>query len=254
MSSRRVIALTVLFFAAAVVSRDVVFMSDAYRRAYVGLPQVAQWLEQPLRWLAIVIVGLAFTGGWSARELLHRLGLRGSPHKGVTFGIVACSPMLVGALLVGLRPSSEGLLLLVFSAGVWPLAEEILYRGFAFGQLHRQGGIPWLTAAALTGVAFGLVHLGQSSVRGLPFGGVAATIALIAIGGLLYAWLYARWRFDLWIPVSTHAFMNLWWSLFGLGNSPLGGWYANVLRLLSVGLAILLTLRRTPPLNAPRPA
>jgi hypothetical protein len=36
--------------------------------------------------------------------------------------------------------------------------------------------------------------------------------------------------------------MNLWWELFGVAETALGGWIANGARLLTVALAILLTI------------
>ena len=36
--------------------------------------------------------------------------------------------------------------------------------------------------------------------------------------------------------------MNLWWEVFGVAETALGGWIANGARLLTVALAILLTI------------
>ncbi len=38
--------------------------------------------------------------------------------------------------------------------------------------------------------------------------------------------------------------MNLWWGLFTLADNPLGGWFPNLLRVLTLLLAIGLTLYR----------
>jgi len=38
--------------------------------------------------------------------------------------------------------------------------------------------------------------------------------------------------------------MNLWWEIFGIDDSALGGWIANGARLLTVTVAILLTIYR----------
>jgi membrane protease YdiL (CAAX protease family) len=91
---------------------------------------------------------------------------------------------------------------------------------------------------------FGVVHLGQASVQQLPLAGELGTVAIVSLGGILFAWLYARWGDNLWVPFGAHAFMNLWWSVFDLAESPLGGWLPNVLRGLSVVLLIVLTLKR----------
>ena len=38
--------------------------------------------------------------------------------------------------------------------------------------------------------------------------------------------------------------MNLWWELFGVADTALGGWIANGARLLTITAAILLTIYR----------
>jgi len=38
--------------------------------------------------------------------------------------------------------------------------------------------------------------------------------------------------------------MNLWWELFAVDESALGGWLANGARLTTIGIAIFLTLRQ----------
>ena len=36
--------------------------------------------------------------------------------------------------------------------------------------------------------------------------------------------------------------MNLWWEIFGVAETALGGWIANAARLATIALAILLTI------------
>jgi hypothetical protein len=38
--------------------------------------------------------------------------------------------------------------------------------------------------------------------------------------------------------------MNLWWHVFDTAESPLGGWNANLARLLTVVAAVCLTWQR----------
>jgi membrane protease YdiL (CAAX protease family) len=146
--------------------------------------------------------------------------------------------------MFGNVPKSPAYWDLLFLAGVWPLAEEIVFRGYAVGQLVRNAGLALWPAAILSGAVFGLLHLGQASIRRLPLEGEIATVLIISLGGILFAWLFVRWDFNLWVPFGLHAFMNLWWEVFDVADSPLGGWGANVARLLTVVLAICLTLQR----------
>ena len=242
--SRRLVWLTAVTFAVAVCSRALVFALPGYRELYLALPEVLRWLEQPVRWALICLVGLYFGAGVGPRAAVAELGLSRNPVRGLGFGLLATLPMLVGAAIFGRLGSEETALGLAFGAAVWPLAEEVLYRGYAFGQLHRRAGLGLWPAAITTGLLFGLVHLGQASVRGLPLAGEIGAVAVVAVGGLLFAWLYARWDFDLWVPFALHGLMNLWWGLFSLADNPLGGWLPNLLRLLTVLLAIGLTLGR----------
>lgn len=250
--SRRLLWVTAVAFGVAVSSRALVFALPGYRELYLALPEVLRWLEQPVRWTLICLVGLYLGAGVGPRAAVAELGLGRSPVRGLGFGLLATLPMLLGAVIFGRLGSEETALGLAFGAAVWPLAEEILYRGYAFGQLHRRAGLGLWPAAIATGLLFGLVHLGQASVRGLPLAGEIGTVAVVSVGGLLFAWLYARWDFDLWVPFALHGFMNLWWGLFSLADNPLGGWFPNLLRLLTVLLAIGLTLgrRRIPLLRA----
>lgn len=48
----------------------------------------------------------------------------------------------------------------------------------------------------------------------------------------------------MWIVFGLHCLMNLWWEVFGVADTALGGWIANGARLLTVALAIYLTIRK----------
>ena len=102
-----------------------------------------------------------------------------------------------------------------------------------------------MPAAVLTGAIFGLLHLAQASVQQLSLSGEIGTVLLIGVGGIFYAWLYVRWDFNLWVPFGMHMFMNGWWAVFEMADNPLGGWVPNALRLLTVGIAIAITLFRS---------
>ncbi|HEU0367828.1 MAG TPA: hypothetical protein VFR42_01375, partial [Candidatus Acidoferrum sp.] len=66
--------------------------------------------------------------------------------------------------------------------------------------------------------------------------------AVTGTGGLFDCWLYLRWNGSLWFVFRLHAFMNLWWEIFGVAETALGGWIANAARLATIGLAILFTI------------
>jgi membrane protease YdiL (CAAX protease family) len=243
-SESRKAAIVLIVFALAVMSRSLVFSWHPYKELYQSLPEVLQWLEQPVRWFLICWLGLLLVHRSSLADALRRLGLAGSASRAMLFCFIACSPMLIGPLIVGSVSSEWSLLSLLFYAGIWPLAEEILYRGYAFKQFYEGAHLGFWPSALITGLVFGLVHLGQASVQSLSLSGEIGTVAIISIGGIVYAWLFKRWEFNLWVPFGMHMFMNLWWNLFDLSDTPLGDWGANVLRLLTIVLAVILTIKR----------
>ena len=185
-----IIALVV--FAGAILSRDLLFAWSAYADLVGQLPEVLRWLEQPVRWLFFCWVGLVAAHRMKSTAMLRALGLIAPAGRALVFAFLVCSPMLIGPLLLGQFRAEISWLGLLFSAGIWPLAEEILFRGYTFAQLHRHGGFGLWSAAVLTGVLFGVLHLGQASVQQLPLAGEVGTVLLISVGGVFYAWLFVR--------------------------------------------------------------
>lgn len=240
----RSVLIAILFFSIAIISKQLLFSFAGYANAIAQLPDILRWLEQPLRWTIIVGLGLWVVHRQSVTWMIGELGLLGNLPKGLWMAFLACSPMLVVPMILGDFTASEIGLRLVFGALIWPLGEEILFRGYLFGQLVRRGWINLWVAAITTGLIFGLLHLGQAAVQSLPLSGEIGTVALVSIGGIFYAWLFAKWNYNLWVPIGMHLFMNLWWSVFDMADSPMGGWLPNVLRLATVVLAIVFTIYR----------
>lgn len=238
-----VIALT--FFLLALVSDSLLFRIDAYKALYSSLPEVLRWLEDPIRGLVFCLIGLYLALRITPWQAIRELGLRGSILTGMVVGFLATTPMLILPLLGGHIAEELIAVDLLFYCGNWPLAEEVLFRGYAFRQLHRRAGWNLWLAAIVTGVVFGACHLFNASVRQLPLGDQFGTIALISVGGILYAWVFARWDDNLWVPFAVHGLMNLWWNVFELADNPLGNWGPNIMRALTVVLLIALTINRS---------
>ncbi len=151
--------------------------------------------------------------------------------KGFALGCACTLPMLILGFLGDREPISFRLLHMTIEAG---LSEEIIYRAFAFGLMVQVFRVKLWPAAIVSGVIFGLVHfhagIGEKSI--------------IALGGVMYAWIYARSGWNLWIVIALHSMMNLWWGVFDLSSSPLGNWGATLVRVLSVGLAVYFVVFR----------
>jgi uncharacterized protein len=112
-------------------------------------------------------------------------------------------------------------------------------RGYAFGQLYRRAGWGFWPAILIPTIFFSLGHLYQAN----SIISAVAIFGVTSIGSVWFAWLYLRWD-NLWVPIALHALMNLWWYVFEVDTSALGGSLANVARVLTILLSIVLTLYR----------
>ena len=65
---------------------------------------------------------------------------------------------------------------------------------------------------------------------------------LVFFGAIFFAWLFAEWKYNLWVSIFTHTFMNLSWSIFAFDDTALGGTTANIFRALTIIIAIGFTI------------
>ncbi len=119
------------------------------------------------------------------------------------------------------------------------LVEELLYRGFLFGQLFRFAGWGFIPAALANALVFGLGHLYQAN----NFGEAIGVFAVTALGGVWFAWLYVEWNNSLWLPIAMHFLMNLSWDLFNTNLNAAGDSFTNLFRGLTIALSIYYTIR-----------
>ena len=234
---------TIIIFASALLSRTFVFKVEWYADAIGELPRALQWAEQSIRWLIFCLIGVYVALRISPWRAFREFGLAASAGTGVFVGFVATLPMLVPFIFIAKVRADVDLMFLAFTSTIWPLGEEILFRGYTFRQLHRRAGWNLWVAAAATGLLFGLVHLSQAAVQNQPMAGQLGTVAMMSSLSMLSCWVFARWDDNLWLLVSLHGFMNLWWAVFDISENPLGGSFPNLMRLASVLLIVVLTLR-----------
>jgi len=188
--------------------------------------------------VASCIAGIIGAHRVRLRAAFEELGLRGSFCRGATFSFVAALPMLLAFWLSS--PLNPKMTLLSVAVGCFlaPFAEEVLFRGYMFGQLYRRARWGFWFSAIVPSALFALGHVYQSSDP-LELLGI---FAVTGTGGLFGCWLYLRWNGSLWFVFCLHALMNLWWEIFGVAENALGGWIANAARLATIALAILLTI------------
>jgi uncharacterized protein len=124
-----------------------------------------------------------------------------------TFALLA-SAMLsfaVIAPLMGLQQNTKAmanmvqvpLLLMIITAIVAGISEEIVYRGYAIERLHFLTGRRWL-AAALAGLAFWLTHSSWGGTQ----------MIVVGFGTLIFVGLYL-WKHDLMMLMLAHLLADL---------------------------------------------
>jgi membrane protease YdiL (CAAX protease family) len=129
---------------------------------------------------------------------------------------------------------------LLFLTVLSPFIEEIEFRGFGVRQLQRETGWPFWAVVWPSALLFGYGHVehGQSLQE------MAGLFFLTGAGGVTFAWLVYRWQ-NLWVAVALHICMKLWWELFSVAKTAIGGWFPFMLQNLTMLLAIFITLYRT---------
>jgi membrane protease YdiL (CAAX protease family) len=159
---------------------------------------------------SLPVLWLAFADPIALRTF--RLSFRGVP-AGLAFGVavalfaftlyfgwLAASPLFVGVpdrvriklAEIGAGTPARFLLMAGFLALVHSLLEEYYWRWFVYGRLRHH--LPRILALVLAGVAFMGHHV---IVLGVYFPGWFCTAVLpfslaIAVGGIVWAWLYER--------------------------------------------------------------
>lgn len=192
--------------------------------------------------VAYLIIGMPIYAGvlllHPYRHFFYSLGLDQSILKGVLRSLFFTLPMFIGFAVVfefNADITLNKVLVTVIAAGFF---EELFFRGFLFGQLYRYAKLGFIPSILFGALLFAVVHLYQSQ----DFYTLVGIFAVTFLGALFFAWLYAEWDFNLWVPVCMHLFMNLSWLLFAVSDNALGGVYANVFRVLTIALAISFTV------------
>ena len=114
----------------------------------------------------------------------------------------------------------------------------MLYRGFLFRQLYRRARLGFWVSALVPSVVFAVAHLYQSD----DLMELLGIVAITGIGSIGFCWLFIKWRDNIWPIFGLHAGMNLWWEVFAVDDTGLGGWVANGARLATIIVAVLLTI------------
>ena len=170
--------------------------------------------------------------------LLGPLGLKKHVARGIGYSFIFALPMFIG-YAVGANFRIELTLKGFWLASVLAaLFEEILFRGFFFGQLFRNTRLGFIPSLLVSALIFASLHLYQSNDLNIMIGVFITTF----LGAGLFAWLFVEWDFNLWIAIGLHFFMNLSWEMFAVSDHAFGNWYANLFRVLTIAFAIIGTI------------
>lgn len=171
--------------------------------------------------------------------ILYRLGLTHGFGRGLLFGVLSTVPMFAGYAVIGSfnrETPPDHMFTFIVVAGFF---EELIFRGFVFGELFRTARWGFLPAATLTALAFGSLHLYQ----GDDLISASAAFGVTAAGSIFFSWIYVESENNLWSVIWPHTLMNAPWMLFCVsGSGAVGGLRANGLRLCTLLIAIALVV------------
>jgi membrane protease YdiL (CAAX protease family) len=227
--------LILFVYGVAISTQTVLSRFDWYRDLYRLFPF---YIPESVKTLLGVLLCSIFARAMFGPGDHFALGRRSL--SGLKFGFLCSLPMLIGFSFTRTVHIADPVAV-IFLAGLFPLAEEILSRGFAFRLLYHEERWPLWPAVAVVALITGAVHIekGQTAEQ------ILALFAVTGLGGALFSWLLARWK-SLWFPFALHMSMNLWWEVFTVSRTALGGWFAFSLQTACLVVAIIATVRLTP--------
>ena len=203
-------------------------------------------LAKPISRMLIILLGTWFLLGIHPKQLPNALTLNPGWRKlglGIALGTLFSLPLLIVGALGGINDSLE-LRSLPFNSLAPGVFEEIFFRAFAFGLLVRLANWRIWPAAIFTAVFFALAHLHIDRIASLDLSGQLMQTGIITASGSFYAWLYAKWKFNIYLPITMHTLLDLSWQLFSMDQSPLGTAGLIAATTLTFMIPTIITIRR----------
>ena len=207
------------------------------------------WKQYISEWLVVLSIRNTFEVATCllAVAVMHRLGFKRAAHelgltkpvgRGLAFAAIATLPMLITFSLTSSVNPKMTFLTVGVLCFIAPFAEEVLFRGFLFRQLYRRARLGFWVASLFPSVLFAIAHLYQSD----DLNELLGVVAITGTGSILFCWLYMKWKDNVWPVFGLHAGMNLWWEVFAVDDTALGGWVSNGARTATIIIAVLLTI------------
>lgn len=171
-------------------------------------------------------------------NIFESLGLSKNILKAIGVSVLFTIPMFFGGLIFFKLNQDIDVQTLIAGTLIAGFMEELFFRGFLFGQIFRNTKIGFIPAIFFGALIFASGHLYQSQ-------NVMELVGIFSVtffGAIFFAWLFTEWKYNLWVPIFTHTFMNLSWNLFDVDNTALGDTKANIFRAITIIIAIAFTI------------
>lgn len=210
--------------------------------SYSDIIQTIVW---KLLQVLVIIPAVAISYRAGTDFAFHELGLSKPLRVAWLFSLAVTLPsVLLRFAVAGTRLQFSAAPLLM-SAVASPLSEELLFRGYLFGQLYRRAGWPFWAAALVNAVPFVAGHFYQLSGSGWELVvSLAELLLLVGVSALFAAWVYVRWECNLWVVIFIHALLNLYSTIFATSGTSGFGWVDNVAWLATLILVVVGTITR----------
>ena len=188
----------------------------------------------------IITVSIYFLHKLNIDGIITELGLNKGFSKGLLFGFVATLPMTMSSAILFKFSNNIFSFYTLFVVFIGPVMEEILFRGYLFGQLFRRERWGFIPASIIASIFFGIGHLYQSH----NLLSAAETFLVTFMGSAWFAWLYIEHNTNLWVAIWLHVLMNLSWTIFQT-NVPgaIGNNITNLFRLITIIITVIYTIR-----------
>jgi uncharacterized protein len=217
---------------------DATFFSQIKIRllALTGVPAIAHIITYTITLIPLLLT--LFVLHKSYRNIPEQLGLSRAFHVGLIFSFLCTLPMLISYGLKFKLATNLDVNTIIISTISSAVFEEIIFRGFLFGQLYRHTRLGFLPSVFFGSLLFGIGHLYQSN----DVNKLVGIFAITFLGSIFFSWVYAEWKFNLWTAIFVHCLMNLYWLLFNVDENALGSTYVNIFRFAVLFIAILGTI------------